>query len=158
MRTYRTKAIATFVAGTASIIVFAQNSFAHQENLQAEQRISLGGETLFVLKSNVDLSKDAKTRADDSYDRLRFILNNPKLKGRDIQVKNLGDYGVKIVANDQLIVPIGAAEAEAHHTTPLALAKSWATHLRQVLPNLTARPDLFAKSYALTSRKTNKRR
>ena len=158
MRTYKTRPLSVISAAIASISVFVQPSFANQESEQKNQTIGIGGETLFVLKSPVDLNKDAKTRADDSYDRLRFVLSNPKLKGKDIKVKPLGDNSYKIVANGLLIVPIGAAEAEAHNTTPLALAKSWAVHLRRVLPMLTARPDLFAKSYALASRKTAKRR
>lgn len=111
----------------------------------AELTVGLGGETLFVLKADSDLDKTAQERSNDIYDRIRLILNNPRLKGSDIQVKPLGDYGAKIVANGQLIVPIGVREAEAHGSTPMALAEDWATHLRKVLPKLTARPDLFAQ-------------
>jgi hypothetical protein len=109
--------------------------------------VGTGGETLFVLKSERDLDKTAQERAGDVYDRLRYILNNPRFKATDIQVKPLGNYGAKIVANNHLIVPIGAREAEANGSTPMKLAEDWAVHLRKVMPKLNARPDLFAKRY-----------
>ena len=109
----------------------------------ADVTVGLGGETLFVFKAERDLDKTDQQRSDDVYDRLRLILNNPRFKKSDIQVKAMGDYGVKIVANGQLIVPIGAREAEAHSSTMMALGEEWAAHLRQVMPKLTARPDLF---------------
>lgn len=110
---------------------------------RAEVPVGIGGETLFVFKAANDLDKTAQERSDGVYDRLRYILNNPRFKASDIQVKPLEDYGVKIVANGHLIVPIGAREAEAHGSTPMALGKEWVAHLRKVMPNLRARPDLF---------------
>ncbi|WP_395140522.1 hypothetical protein [Armatimonas sp.] len=121
----------------------------------AEMSIGLGGETLFVLKADRDLDKTDQERSDDVYDRLRNILNNPRLKASDIQVKALGDYGYKIVANGHLIVPIGVQEAKAHDSTPLALAEQWAVHLRKVMPKLRARPDLFRQKNKYVN-KTNK--
>jgi hypothetical protein len=122
---------------------------ASSTSARADVLVGQGGETLFVLRSDSDLYKTANNRADDVYDRLRNILNNPYLRGSDIQVKPLGNYGAKIVANGQLIVPIGMAEAQAHGTTPMALARDWAAHLAKVMPKLNARPDLFvmANSY-----------
>jgi hypothetical protein len=105
--------------------------------------VGLGGETLFVLKADSDLDKTAQQRSDDVYDRLRLILNNSRLKASDIQVKPLGNYGAKIVANGNLIVPIGKQEAEAHGSSPMVLAEEWAKNLRKVMPKLRARPDLF---------------
>ena len=112
---------------------------------RADVTVGSGGETLFVFKSERDLDKTANERSDDVYDRLRYILNNPKFKASDIQVKPLGDYGAKIVANNHLIVPIGVKEAEAHGSMPMKLAEEWAVHLREVMPRLNARPDLFFK-------------
>ena len=123
---------------------------------RAETVVGLGGETLFVFKADKDLDKTAQERSNDVYDRIRTILNNPRYKASDIQVKALGDYGAKIVANGQLIVPIGAAEAEAHGSTHRALAEEWAKHLRQVMPKLRARPDLFTQNHKYT--KTMRRR
>lgn len=140
------------------ITMSAAQSNANQITQQQQGLVGLGGETLFVFKSESDLDKDMKTRVDDSHDRLRFILNNPNLKSKDILVKPLGNYGAKITANDQLIVPIGVSEASAHGSTPMQLAKDWAFHLRQVLPKLTARPDLFARSYSLLSKRSLTRR
>ena len=120
---------------------------------QADVTVGQGGETLFVLKSESDLGKTGEQRANDVYDRLRLILNNPKLKASDIQVKELGNYGVKIVANNQLIVPIGAEEAKAYNTTPMELGKKWAAHLQKVLPKLNARPDLFQKKNTYKGKK-----
>ncbi|MGC4042824.1 MAG: hypothetical protein QM758_03395 [Armatimonas sp.] len=116
---------------------------------RADVLVGQGGETLFVLRSDSDLYKSADDRANDVYDRLRLILNNPYLRGSDIQVKPMGNYGAKIVANGQLIVPIGKAEAEANNSTPMGLAKVWAANLAKVMPKLNARPDLFvmANSY-----------
>lgn len=114
---------------------------------RADVSVGTGGETLFVFKSERDLDKTANERADDVYDRLRYILNNPRFKASDIKVKPLGGYGAKIVANGQLIVPIGMKEAEANGSTPMKLAEEWAVHLRQVMPKLNARPDLFVKRY-----------
>ncbi len=136
----------------------AAQSNASQTSPQQQGLVGLGGETLFVFKSDSDLNKDIKTRVNDSHDRLRFILNNPNLKSKDILVKPLGNYGAKITANGQLIVPIGVSEASAHGSTPMQLAKDWAFHLRQVLPKLTARPDLFARSYSLLSKRSLTRR
>ena len=121
----------------------------------AERLVGLGGETLFVLKADRDLDKTDQERSDDVYDRLRNILNNPRLKASDIQVKALGDYGFKIVANSELIVPVGAEEAKAHGSTPRALAEEWAVHLRKVMPKLRARPDLFKQKNKYVN-KTNK--
>ena len=109
--------------------------------------IGIGGETLFVLRSQMDLDKSMESRANDVYDRIRYVLNNPNLRSADIKVRRLGDYGYKIVANNELIVPIGPKEAEAHGMTMQGLANEWVTHLRSVLPKLTARPDLLATSY-----------
>ena len=122
---------------------------------RADVSVGTGGETLFVFKSERDLDKTANQRADDVYDRLRYILNNPRFKGSDIKVKPLGDYGAKIVANGQLIVPIGAQEAQANGSTPMKLAEDWASHLRKVMPKLNARPDLFNKKnrYAATAKR-----
>jgi hypothetical protein len=105
--------------------------------------VGLGGETLFVFKAIRDLDKSDQERSDDVYDRLRLILNNPRFKASDIQCKPLGDYGYKIVANGHLIVPIGEREAEAHGSTTQALAEEWTKHLREVMPKLRARPDVF---------------
>lgn len=115
------------------------------ESARADVTVGLGGETLFVFKADKDLDKTDLVRSDDVYDRIRLILNNPRLKASDIQVKPLGDYGFKIVANGHLIVPIGSREARAHGSTPRALAEEWAAHLRKVMPKLTARPDLFSE-------------
>jgi hypothetical protein len=112
-----------------------------------EHTLGLGGEVLFTLRAASDLDKGQAQRADDCYDRLRYILNNPRLKAQDIQVRELGSYGAKIVANGQLIIPIGIAEAQAHGMTPQELAQDWAAHLRKVLPKLTARPDLTEIAY-----------
>lgn len=121
---------------------------------RADVPVGTGGETLFVFKSERDLDKTANERSDDVYDRLRYILNNPRFKSSDIKVKELGNYGAKIVANNQLIVPIGVREAEAHGSTPMKLAEEWADHLRKVMPKLNARPDLFGKRYkAITAAK-----
>jgi hypothetical protein len=109
----------------------------------AEMPVGLGGETLFVFKAIRDLDKSDQERSDDVYDRLRLILNNPRFKASDIQCKPLGDYGYKIVANGHLIVPIGEREAEAHGSTTQALAEEWTKHLREVMPKLRARPDVF---------------
>ena len=128
---------------------------------RADVSVGTGGETLFVFKSERDLDKTADERADDVYDRLRYILNNPRFKGSDIQVKELGNYGAKIVANNHLIVPIGVREAEANGSTPMKLAEEWATHLRKVMPKLNARPDLFQKRYkaiVAAKRKTQSKR
>jgi hypothetical protein len=119
---------------------------------QADVTVGQGGETLFVLKADEDLGKTADQRANDVYDRLRTILNNPKFKGSDIQVKPLGNYGAKIVANNQLIVPIGMKEAEANKSTPMKLAETWAANLRKVMPKLNARPDMFAKKNKYTKK------
>ena len=100
----------------------------------------------------MDLEKSANQRANDVYDRLRLILNNPYLRASDVQVKKLGGYGAKIVANGQLIVPIGAGEARANDTTPMGLAEVWAARLRTVLPKLNARPDLFRISNSYPTR------
>ena len=124
----------------------------------AERLVGLGGETLFVLKADRDLDKTDQERSDDVYDRLRNILNNPRLKASDIQVKALGDYGFKIVANSELIVPVGAEEAKAHGSTPRALAEEWAVHLRKVLPKLRARPDLFKQNHSYVNKKSRKAR
>ena len=113
---------------------------------KADVSVGTGGETLFVFKSDRDLDKTAQQRSDDVYDRLRNILNNPRFKGSDIQVKPLGDYGAKIVANNQLIVPIGDQEAKANDSTPMKLAETWAVNLRKVMPRLNARPDLFLQT------------
>lgn len=121
----------------------------------AERVVGLGGETLFVLKADRDLDKTDQQRSDDVYDRIRNILNNPKFKASDIQCKPLGDYGYKIVANGHLIVPIGAQEAEAHGSTTQALAEEWTKHLREVMPKLRARPDLFRQKNKYVN-KTNK--
>lgn len=117
---------------------------------RAETVVGLGGETLFVFKADRDLDKTAQERSNDVYDRIRTILNNPRFKASDIQVKALGDYGTKIVANGQLIVPIGNSEAEAHGSTHRALAEEWAKHLREVMPKLRARPDLFSQNHKYT--------
>lgn len=113
---------------------------------RADVVVGQGGETLFVLRSDSDLYKSADARANDVYDRLRLILNNPYLRGSDIQVKPMGGYGAKIVANGQLIVPIGMAEAQANNSTPMGLAKVWAERLATVMPKLNARPDLFVQA------------
>ncbi|MBB6053525.1 hypothetical protein [Armatimonas rosea] len=118
--------------------------------VRAETVVGLGGETLFVFKADKDLDKTAQERSNDVYDRIRTILNNPRFKASDIQVKPLGDYGAKIVANGQLIVPIGNAEAEAHGSTHMALAEEWAKHLREVMPKLRARPDIFVQNNKYT--------
>lgn len=110
--------------------------------------VALAGETFFVLKAPMDLDRDIQYRADGVYDRLRYVLNNPKLAPRDIQVKPMGDYGVKIVANGQLIVPIGDAEAAAHGKSRMALAQEWAQRLRRVLPPRTAQPFSLAPAVA----------
>lgn len=125
---------------------------------RAETVVGLGGETLFVFKADKDLDKSAQERSNDVYDRIRTILNNPRFKARDIQVKALGDYGAKIVANGQLIVPIGNAEAEAHGSTHMALAEEWAKHLRKVMPKLRARPDIFVQNnkYTKTMRRQSR--
>lgn len=136
--------LALAILMTASLTVRAQEWAAPQQEV-----VGLGGETLFILRASQDLDKSARERSNDCYDRLRYILNDPLLKASDIQVKPLGNYGMKIVANGQLIIPIGAAEARAHDTTTRALAQEWVLHLRQILPSLTARPDLFAKSNAI---------
>ncbi len=120
---------------------------------RADVVVGTGGETLFVLKSERDLDKTAQERAGDVYDRLRYILNNPRFKAADIQVKPLGDYGAKIVANNHLIVPIGVREAEANGSTPMKLAEDWAVHLRKVMPKLNARPDLVARRYKPVQKK-----
>ena len=158
MKTYRTRLniVSTIIIVTTTMS--ATQSNANQLTQPQKGLVGLGGETLFVFKSDSDLNKDIKTRVDDSHDRLRFILNNPNLKSKDILVKPLGNYGAKITANGQLIVPIGVAEASAHSSTPMQLAKDWAFHLRQVLPKLTARPDLFARSYSLLSKRSLTRR
>ncbi len=157
MKRYRTQITIASVILMTTAALSAQSDTNHPTQLQSGL-VGLGGETLFIFKSEYDLDKDMKTRVDDSHDRLRFILNNPKLKSKDITVKKLGNYGAKIVANGQLIVPIGVQEASAHSATPMQLAKDWAFHLRQVLPKLTARPDLFAQSYArLSSRPVTRR-
>jgi hypothetical protein len=119
---------------------------------RADVVVGQGGETLFVLKADEDLGKTADQRANDVYDRLRTILNNPKFKASDIQVKPLGNYGAKIVASNQLIVPIGAKEAEANKSTPMKLAETWAANLRKVMPKLNARPDMFAKKNKYTKK------
>ena len=115
---------------------------------KADVVVGQGGETLFVLKSDRDLGKTADQRANDVYDRLRTILNNPNFRGSQIKVKPLGNYGMKIVANNQLIVPIGYDEAKANNTTPSLLAKDWAANLRKVMPKLNARPYLFVNKNA----------
>ena len=130
---------------TNTLLLVAGLLLASAGGSRADVSVGTGGETLFVFKSERDLDKTATQRADDVYDRLRNILNNPRFKGSDILVKPLGDYGAKIVANGQLIVPIGAQEAEANGSTPMKLAEEWATHLRKVMPKLNARPDLFNK-------------
>lgn len=119
----------------------------------ADIAVGIGGETLFVFKAENDLDKTAQERSDDVYDRLRNILNNPRLKGSDIQVKPLGNYGAKIIANGTLIVPIGAREAQAHGSTIMALAEEWAMHLRKVLPLLRSRPDLFQQNNTYSGKK-----
>lgn len=129
-----------YLLTTAALVLFG--GAAH-----AEMSVGLGGETLFVFKASSDLGKSDQTRSDDVYDRLRNILNNPRLKASDIQYKPLGDYGYKIIANGHLIVPIGAREAEAHGSTIQALAQEWTQHLRKVMPKLRARPDLFQKNH-----------
>ena len=110
---------------------------------RADVLVGQGGEELFTLRAARDLDKSADERANDVYDRLRLVLNNPNLRASDIKVKKLGGYGAKIVANGQLIVPIGREEARMSDTTPMKLAQMWATRLRTVLPSLNARPDLF---------------
>lgn len=141
MKTNNTMRIGALAVG----IVAALSS---QAKAQVEPgAVGIGGETLFVLKAPMDLDKSIKSRSDDVYDRIRFVLNNPKLRASDIKVKALGDYGYKIVANGQLIVPIGEKEAEAHGMTMMELANDWAVRLKKVLPKLNAKPDLFALRY-----------
>ncbi|MGC4044519.1 MAG: hypothetical protein QM758_12060 [Armatimonas sp.] len=120
---------------------------------KADVVVGQGGETLFVLKAKQDLGKTDEQRANDVYDRLRTILNSPNFRGSQIKVKKMGNYGVKIVANNQLIVPIGEEEAKANGTTPMKLGQEWAAHLRKVMPKLNARPDLFVKKNKYTKKK-----
>lgn len=113
---------------------------------RAEERVAVGGETLFVLKADADLGKSAKQRASDAYDRMRDTLGDPRVRARDIVVKPLWPGAVKIVARRRLIVPIGEAEAQAHGMSVEALASEWQAALRRKWPVLKARPDLTVKS------------
>ena len=108
----------------------------------AEERVAVGGETLFVLKSETVLGKSAKVRAGDCYDRLRDTLGDTRLRASDIRAKPLENYGIKIVARGRLIIPIGAEEAKAHGMSMKALGDRWVRVLRKKLPMLRARPDL----------------
>ena len=141
MKTNNKISIGAFALGIVALL-------SSQAKAQVEPgAVGIGGETLFVLKAPMDLDKSIQNRSDDVYDRIRFVLNNPKLRSSDIKIKKLGYYGYKIVANGQLIVPIGEKEAKAHGMTMIELANDWATHLKKVLPKLNAKPDLFAMRY-----------
>ena len=113
---------------------------------RAEETVGLGGRTLFVLRADQDQNKSTQQRVADCYDNIRYVLSNPLLKAKDIQIRRNPDGTAKIVAHGHIIIPIGWQEARAQGSAnPMSLARVWKAHLSEVMPQLRTLPIVPAQ-------------
>lgn len=105
-----------------------------------EGDVSVGGEHILTVRFPA-AGMSIKQRADAITERLNTILSDPNLKPEDIVAVSLPNGEAKIMVKDKLLVTVDKQTARFNTTTPLALAQSWTTHLRKVLPEVNVKPN-----------------
>lgn len=102
--------------------------------------VSVGGEHILTVRFPSG-GMSVTERADAITERLVTILSDPDLKPADIVAVSLGKNAAKILVKNRLLVTVDLQTARYNQTSPLALAQSWTTHLRKVLPQINVKPN-----------------
>lgn len=102
--------------------------------------VAVGGVSILTIR-RAAAGMSVKQRADAVTDRLRFILADPNLKASDIVAVSIDNSNAKIMVKDRILVTIDMDTAKLDSTTPIKLARSWAEHLRKVLPQVNVQPN-----------------
>lgn len=105
-----------------------------------EGAVDVGGEhvlTIYFPSGGMSV----KDRADKVTERLVTILGDPMLKPSDVQALPFGAKEARIMVKDKLLYTVDMQTAKRTNTTPMKLAQTYVTHLRDLLPRINVKPN-----------------
>ncbi len=129
----------TIRMAAAVAICIMSLAFAKAAQADGDGDVNVGGEHILTVRFASN-GYSVKDRAEAITDRLTRILSDPNLKPSDIVVSPSGKDAI-IKVKDKLLVTVDAQTARFNQAKPLALAETWAQHLRLVLPKVNFRPN-----------------
>lgn len=101
----------------------------------APAQVVIGGTLINVIRTPW-AGRSPQQRADQVQQRLIPALAQGPVSPKDITVGVVQDDWCVLLRGKRFLTADGAA-AKQQHSSPQSLAQHWATHLRQVLPELT---------------------
>jgi hypothetical protein len=113
-----------------------------QSSPSFQNTLTIGGTELITLRAETQASVDK--RANILYDRLVYILSDPKLSNRDVHIQKTSSE-IAIYVKNRLLVTVTPQDALYNQTTPEKQAQQWSKRLSETLPILKV-SDFPAKS------------
>ena len=105
-----------------------------------EGSVDVGGEHVLTIYFPSG-SMSVKDRADKVTERLVTILGDPKIVPSDVQALAFGAKEARIMVKDKLLYTVDMQTAKRNSTTPMKLAQTYVTHLRELLPKINVKPN-----------------
>ena len=116
------------------------NGISAQAADPGQGSVDVGGEhVLTIYYPSGGLS--VKQRADKVTERLVTILGDPSIKPADIQAMPFGSKEARIMVKNKLLYTVDVQTAKRDSTTPMKLAQTYVTHLRDLLPRINVKPN-----------------